>query len=557
MGINLLVLLLLIGIVGLPRFRMRYDRLFSWMMFFASSIIVYNYCIDVFSGINEDFQYLWSKTKLGNLFVSFKPQSYSNYLIVPILCLSTIVVLNNNIFHFEERRCYFNSLIIFNSVALCLLVTAENYVQILTTIFISDILGYILLKNVDSSHRYVIYNFFADMCLFSVFALVCGKLQSLDIRHLVSYHQIGRHKDYVSILVAIAIFIKIGCFPFYSYLLDVAKARFHRMNVVNLLFSPLCGFILLTKLHNILTMSDLFLPLYLTLSYISLAIGICGLIIKDNILYKTVYLNMALFSALLIMLKEENFVWQNTFSYYYIIMFLFNLLFFKIYLYQNREENVSDMLNSSVINSRALKTILLQITLLSNIFITLIYNYTDHNKLTLLFVASLIFILSLTVVLNHIYKSPHDRRLDYLNKNNLRIFSYIINISALIILTVYLKAYSPANILFIGAFLSLINFPIFQKIRALYYKKFLQSADYSRRFFYYIIFIPVIYLSKKLWVMVDFVLSEKIITSAIETINRQSITLFFKLNPKKGFAGIIFIIIGIAIFVISFIKVGQ
>ena len=109
MGINLLVLLLLIGIVGLPRFRMRYDRLFSWMMFFASSIIVYNYCIDVFSGINEDFQYLWSKTKLGNLFVSFKPQSYSNYLIVPILCLSTIVVLNNNIFHFEERRCYFNN----------------------------------------------------------------------------------------------------------------------------------------------------------------------------------------------------------------------------------------------------------------------------------------------------------------------------------------------------------------------------------------------------------------------------------------------------------------
>ena len=80
MGINLLVLLLLIGIVGLPRFRMRYDRLFSWMMFFASSIIVYNYCIDVFSGINEGFQYLWSKTKLGNLYISFLPQTYSNYI---------------------------------------------------------------------------------------------------------------------------------------------------------------------------------------------------------------------------------------------------------------------------------------------------------------------------------------------------------------------------------------------------------------------------------------------------------------------------------------------
>jgi hypothetical protein len=67
-------------------------------------------------------------------------------------------------------------------------------------------------------------------------------------------------------------------------------------------------------------------------------------------------------------------------------------------------------------------------------------------------------------------------------------------------------------------------------------------------------FVPIKHISKTLWIMVDFVISEKIITSAIEAINRQSITLFFKLNPKKGFAGIIFIIIGIAIFVISFVK---
>ena len=57
--------------------------------------------------------------------------------------------------------------------------------------------------------------------------------------------------------------------------------------------------------------------------------------------------------------------------------------------------------------------------------------------------------------------------------------------------------------------------------------------------------------------MVDFVFSEKIITSAIEAINRQCITIFLKLNPKKGLSGIVFIALGIAIFIISFIRGGR
>ncbi len=557
MGINLLVLLLLIGIVGLPRFRMRYDRLFSWMMFFASSVIVYNYCIDVFSGINEGFQYLWSKTKLGNLYISFLPQTYSNYIIIPILILSVVSIMNNNIFHYEERRCMFNSLIIFNSISLCLLITSENYVQILTALFISDILGYILLKDVDSSHRYVIYNFFADMCLFSVFALVCGKLQSLDISHLLSYKQIGRHKDYVSLVVAISIFIKIGIFPFYSYLLDIAKARFHRMNTICLLFSPLCGIILLAKLHNILTMSDLFLPLYDALIYLSIAIGVYGFIVKDNILQKTIYLNISLFSLLLLMMKEAGFVWQNTFSYYYLVMFFLNLMLFKIHLYQNREENVSNMINATVINSTSLKTILLQITLFMNIFISLILNFTkNYNNHTVLPI-SIILIFSMAIVLNHIYKSPHNRRLDYLNHNSLRIVSYIVNTLVLLGFTIYIKAYSLQNILFIGLFLCLINIALFQKGRMLYISKVLQGDDFSRYIFHYLFYVPIKHLSKTLWVMVDFVFSEKIITSAIETINRQCITIFLKLNPKKGLSGIVFIALGIAIFIISFIRGGR
>jgi hypothetical protein len=318
----------MVGVAGLLRFRMKCDHILSWGMLATSILLVYGYSIDALVGANEGFQYLWSKTKLGDLFISFYPHAQFNTIIVPILWLAVLSIFNNNIFHYEERRSAFNSWLIFNSVAISLLVTSENYVQILTMVFISDILGYVLLRGVDSSHKYAVCNFFADMCLFAVFALVCGKLQSLDIRHLLNYKQIGRHKDFVSLAVALAIFIKIGVFPFYCYLLDVAKARFHRMNIVNLLFSPLCGIILLVKLNNILTMSNLFLPIYVALTYLSAFIGLYGFIVKDNIQSKTIYLNMTLFSILMIMLKSTGFAWQNTFSYYYLIIYFLNLMMF-------------------------------------------------------------------------------------------------------------------------------------------------------------------------------------------------------------------------------------
>jgi hypothetical protein len=424
-------------------------------------------------------------------------------------------------------------------------------------IFISDILGYTLLKDVDSSHRYAAYNFFADMCLFAVFALVCGRLQSLDIRHLLNYDQVGRHKDFVSLMVAVAIFIKIGSVPFHSYLLDVANARFHRMSIVNLLFSPLCGLILLVKLNNILTMSDIFLPVYTAISALSFVVGLYGFIVKDNISYKIVYLNVSLFAALMIMLENNGFVWQNIFSCYYFLVFLLNLMFFKIYLYQNRVDYISDMLNSSVINSVALKTILLQITLIVNAYISLIYVYNTNIANSIMIYIALLVILALSIVLNHIYKSPNNIGGDHLTPNKKRIVSFIVSMSLIAMLTIYLDAYYLKNMLYIGVFLCLINIPLYSKLRGLYNNKLLQSQDYCRHLFKYMFFIPIKRLSKTLWILVDFVISEKVITSAIETINRQSITLFFKLNPKKGFAGIVFIIIGIAIFIISFIRAGQ
>ena len=195
--------------------------------------------------------------------------------------------------------------------------------QLITTIFVTDIMGYLILKNTDASHRFVIYNFFADMCLFMILALVSGRIQSLELNRLLGYEQIGRHKDFVSLVTALALFIKMGCALFQSYLLDVSETRFQRMSVVHLLTSPLVGLLLIFKLLNLLLVSDLFLPLFEGMAVLSFITGLIGFIIHNHIQKKVVYLNMAFLGLLLWILALNKFTWSSLFALYYVAVYIF------------------------------------------------------------------------------------------------------------------------------------------------------------------------------------------------------------------------------------------
>lgn len=554
MVVNTMISLIVVGLMGWIRLRMRYDRMLSWLMFVFVAFIFYNYTKLSLEGISESFSFLWNNTKIGDIIISFTPYPATNYMIIPLFFVSLYSIFNNNIFRYEERRSSFNSLIIMNFVALCFLLCAENYIQLITSVFVSDILGYMILKDVDSSRRYVIYNFFADMCLFMIFALISGRLQSLDMHQLLNYNEIGRHKDFVSFVTTIAIFIKIGSVLFQSYLLDISSVRFQRMSAVNLLFSPLCGIILLTKLHNVLTISELFLYLYQIFIWLNIVIGCIFFVLKDNIKKKMIYLNMSLIGFLMYILQKESYVWNLQIALIYVCIYFINFLFFKIYLYQNRENFVSKMLNSQKLNSGALKCILVQIILWVNIFYIISANLSQkYGNYTILFLCCIVLFV-LGVVLNHIYKSPHNQRLDYLEANSLRFISFITVFLMLFYSIYYIKAYKSENLLLTIMFTILVASPQITQSRKVYDKNWLQDRDISKSVCYYALQKPLTYLSKKLWVIVDFIISERIITAALTSLNRISISLFFKLNPKNKISYIIFILIGISVFLISFYK---
>ena len=554
MIINTMLCLMIIGLSGFLRLRMRFDRLLSWLMLGVTVFLFYEYGIQSFHDQNYAFSFLWNKSNIGDITIDFHPLGTQNMLIVPIFFLSVITILNNNIFRNEEKRSSFNSLIILNFISLSLLICAKNYIQVVTALFVSDILGYLLIKDVDSSRRYVIYNFFANMCLYMILAMVCGKINSLEISRLLSYDQIGRHKDFVGIVTVTALWIKMGGYPFQSYLLDLSNSRFQRMSAANLLFAPLASALVLYKLHNLVTVSELSVPLLKILSGATFIAGILGMIIKDHIQKKVVYLNMSLFSILILSLMHNNFEWQLNFSYYIVFIYFINQMFFKIYLYQNREILVSRMLNCRKINVLPMKTLLLQIMVAMAVYMQIIWNISELFKCNYINIMGGILFLTICVILNHIYKSPYSRRLEETYPNPLRGISFFITTIILLIGSVSLKIYSINGVIALLSFLVLVSFPIFRKLRKLYTNQWLQQEDLSKSFFFYTLVTPFMYLSRNLWIFVDFVLSEKIITAGLSALNRSIISLFFKINRKNLFSELMYIIFGILVFVISFYR---
>ena len=502
----------------------------------------------------ESFSFLWSTSKIGNITIDFSPELGEHRLLLPLFFLSLVTILHNNIFRYEEKKSAFNAFILLNFASLSLLICSENYVQMITAVFITDILGYLILKDVDSSHRYVIYNFFADTCLFMVLALVCGKLQSLSLEDLPQYEKIGRHKDFVGLMLLVAVFIKMGVFMFQSYLLDLSAARLQRMSTVNLLFAPLTGILVLLKLHNLVEVSDLALPLLKIISMLTMIFGILNFLIIDNLKKKLVYLNMGFIGLLLLMLEHRYLQWNWQYSFYYSVGYFINLLFLKMYLYQNHETKVSEMLNGRETNSFILKTTLVQFILIANIFITLIYRISLKQEQMGILICGAILTCTIATVLNHIYQSPYSRKLENLTSNPLRPISLLVMISLLVYTSIEMQAYTIYNIMFILFFIALCWCPLLTKIRAIYEIDWFQKEDLSKSFFFYTLVTPFMYLSRTLWLMVDFVFSEKIVTAGLTGLHKIGISLFFKVNRKSYTASLAFIVIGIICFLLSFYR---
>ena len=111
-------------------------------------------------------------------------------------------------------------------------------------------------------------------------------------------------------------------------------------------------------------------------------------------------------------------------------------------------------------------------------------------------------------------------------------------------------------IIFITVFLVLTAIPQGKYLQKIYDQSTLQKTDLSKTFFSRVIASPIMHISRVLGLIIDFFLSEKVITASISFVEKIGTKLFSLINQKGKWSPLILILIGILLFFLAYYKKG-
>ena len=426
------LLLFLIGIFNSFKVSIKFDRILSLMTFLSLAFVFINFCYDEAAVTNgHNFSLLWNSSPGRDIKFEILSTSYNCLLLFPFFALTLFAVLHNINFRYEERRNIYSAIMIFNLIALILIITSNNFVQLLSALFIVDILSALVIKNPMSYRRFIMMNMIADMMLFTVMAIINSHIDSLDIRQIILYKQSGMYVDFLAIIGLTAVLIKMGMFMFHLGIYDLQNIRFHRLQQILFLYSPLAAVILLLKFHILWQASEYFIPYLNLVCILTFAWGFSESLIADSLKAKIICWQAMFWSLLLEMLRFNGFIWSDSFSALYIEMYLLISSVYLTYYQCSRQTSVAQIrLTCSLpYRSKIFSFILIWFSIIA-MTNTLNHIYNNSNRYYIWSFA-ILFIISITHFMRQIYFTAN-KILPKLKKRPEKIFICAVILSILI-----------------------------------------------------------------------------------------------------------------------------
>lgn len=330
--------LLLLGIFSLFHTRPRYDTLLAFFITFFCVGIFTMFLFDWKTSIDFTQGFMLDSFLGSNVKFEITSSKHNYMLIFPFFFITISAMVNNLFFKYETQKKSCAMIFVFNILAFIMLIVGNNLIQVITFVFIIDILSQLLIKDSQAGRRYSIYNFFADMGLFLVLAMLEGKLTNLDVGHISHYYETGRHRDFIMFMLMISLSIKFGFFFFQGYWLDLKSAKFHNLYSLPYLSTPMAALILFTKFYPLLVVSPSFLPTLNIMVTLSMLWGAIGSVLNFQIKEKFVYLNMIHMAFVVKLIQTLDFSWNMHFSYLIVLCFIFNLCLYYLHYEIDRNE---------------------------------------------------------------------------------------------------------------------------------------------------------------------------------------------------------------------------
>ena len=549
-------LLFFIGIFGSFKTGVKVDRILSFVTFTSLFLVFGSFCESWLTGDEQTFSFMWNSSPGGDIKVDIISNPYNYGIIFPFFMITLLNVANNQIFRYEERRSIFNSLAVFNLAALIMMITSNNFVQLLSMVFMVDILALFIIKDVNSYKRYFLMNMTADMMLFMVLAVINSLVDSLDIRQILEYKQNGYHTDFVAVCGLTAVFMKLGFFAFHIGVASLNQIRLHRLQHILFLSAPVTAVVLLLKFHALWSMSVYYTVYTDVMCVATMALSFYGCLVLDNFKSKIIYWQLMFWALFVELLKFNGFVWSELFTSLLLDMYLIVCGLYWLYHYFNRRPLVSQMMRLTSKNTFrqdcAFVLIFWSVVLMAN---TLAMMYNNTNRYYIWSFAVL-FVLSLALMINQVIFTSSRHK-------NLKMSSapvhwlYLTELSGLAIILWYY--FHSHEISVFGVSLAFVIFSCInplQKMSVLYSNKWVQNLDFFG--ILYRTLIKSLRLSGKiLWLLVDRLLMEKVILGIIKLLGKSNIRLFRQIHQSRLGGGFVVLIVLILLIWLSYQQGGQ
>lgn len=538
------LLLFLIGLFSSIKVGVKVDKILSLVTFTSLFLVFLGFCDGMNSVREHVFSFSWNTTTGNSLKLEIISNSYNYLLVWPCFALTVLSALNALLFHYEKRSTYF-SVLIFNLTALIVLITSNNFVQLLSALFVIDIISPFLIKNVEAYRRYVLLNLLADMILFMVLAVINCRVASLDIRQIILYRNVGMHKDFVALAGLTAVFAKFGFFLFQIGVMNLRKIRFHRMMNVLFLSSPLATLILLLKFSALWRTSAYFI-LYLDIVCICTIVwGALGSLFANNFKAKVIYWQMSFWALFVELLRFHGFIWFSGFTFLLLEMYLFACLMYLFYYYNHRQQLMLKIKNMPLINKRACAyTLLLLIATIAAMSNTLTILYNNMNRYYI-WTFAILFILSLSAVIKQLFSKEKNKKIHIHDDIPVNGFIFV----ELTLLCTFLLQdwrYAEPSVWCGTALFSLLCVcnPL-AKTEFLYNIKGIQNKDILGRL-YYTLIKSFRLCGKFFWLLIDRLFMEKIVLSLLISFIHVLMHFFRKIHSSNivgGVLGVVLLII--------------
>ncbi len=522
--------LLIVGFFNSFRFSVKADKFVCGVSLFAVSGIIFWFS-DRIVNLNEQvFSFLWNSSPSGDIKIDIISNSYTCGLFLPFLIITALAICGNYCFRYEEKRCRYNALLIFNLLVLLLMITSNNFVQLLSAVFLVDIFAVIKAQNTANCKNFIILNLSADMLIFMILALINGRIHSFDIREIINYKNMGYHIDLIAILGLTSVFMKMGFFPFQLGFSTLKNLRFHRLQNILYLSSPISALILLLKFSALWSASSYFLPYFDIICLTAMAFCALKAFYINNLRSKLICWHTLTLTLMLELLRFHGFVWDWRFSKILLATYALFMGLYLLYYQSGRKVLMTHLLKSKF---QYFQTVTPAITIIGLAMFAHIYNletlYNNINRYYIWTYAT-IFLLSFCGVLHQICfirKKLRKNILKIQKKTTPSLFLFFAVLLCLILLVhidLNSLAFWSMSAVFIFLYLSGLSTPLCR----FYDNEKLQNLDWLNKIYRFIFVYLLQSIGIVLWFMVDRKLIENFMTKIFSGI-WQLLLHFFRI----------------------------